>query len=172
MKKFLIGISILLTFVAFSFKASSIGHADKDKRPKINQEKLVKAHNALREAVGVPPIEWSVELADYAQMWADSLATSCSVFKSNGAYGENMYWTVSKRSEDEVVNFWAKEKKYFDKSDSTFSEEKGDMFEHYTQIIWKETTHVGAGRRKCDNGDEIWVCVYDPKGNKLGEKPF
>jgi len=158
----------IIVLSAFSVEGDGKGQ----KRPKINHHKMVHAHNVLREAVGVPHLHWSHELADQAQEWADSLAGSCSVFKSSEDYGENMFWTAKNRSEEDVVGFWAKEKKWFDQSDSTFSEEKSDRFEHYSQIIWEGTTHIGAGKQKCKNGDEIWVCFYTPRGNILGEKPF
>ena len=83
-----------------------------------------------------------------------------------------MFWTGNRRSEEDVVDFWAKEKKWFAESDSVFSKENSGRWEHYSQIIWKSTKKIGAARQKCENGDEIWVCFYYPMGNIEGEKPF
>ena len=53
-----------------------------------------------------------------------------------------------------------------------YKKENAATYRHYSQIIWRNSTHMGAGRQRCSNGHEIWVCVYDPKGNKLGEKVY
>ena len=144
-----------------------------EKPPKINADKLLRVHNTYRKEVKVPALRWSVELAVYAQELADTLASNCTVSESNGKYGENLYWTSGKRSETEVVEFWAKERKYFECQDNNvFTKEGEDLYPHYAQIIWEQTRFLGAGRRKCDNGDEIWVCCYDPKGNVVGEKVY
>jgi hypothetical protein len=37
-------------------------------------EQFLLAHNELRENHGSPPLQWSEELAELAQQWADKLA--------------------------------------------------------------------------------------------------
>ena len=162
---------ILVVIMAFTFERSEL-FGSGEKKPKINHHKIVHAHNVLRDEVGVPHVHWSHELAIKAQEWADSLVQNCSVFRSDDEYGENIFWTGNKRSEEDVVNFWAKEKKWFAQSDSVYSEEKSGRWKHYSQIVWGNTKKIGAAKQKCDNGDEIWVCFYYPQGNQEGEKPF
>ena len=46
---------------------------------------------------------------------------------------------------------------------------------HYTQVVWRSTARVGAGKAKLATGPQAgaWVLVanYDPPGN-LPEKPY
>jgi hypothetical protein len=35
---------------------------------------------------------------------------------------------------------------------------------HFTQVVWRATTHVGCGTASC-TGLVLWVCNYDPPGN-------
>lgn len=136
---------------------------------KVNENRILKAHNYYRDIVKVPPLEWSEELTIKAQEIADSMAHNCSIHEVDADFGGNYYWTKLDRTEEEVVDYWAKERKWFDRQGHTrFTEEDGGTYAHYTQIIWEGTTHMGAGRQRCDNGQEIWVCLYNPKGNEVG----
>lgn len=139
----------------------------------IDQEKLVSRHNFYREKLDIPPLEWSDSLADFAQNWADHLADNgCGLEHSSGSFGENIYWTSGKRDENDVVDYWAQESKYFDHENPVFKKGKMNAYGHYTQIIWRETRYVGAGVATCSNGTEIWVCSYDPPGNYINEKVY
>src|SRR5437870_223429 len=50
-------------------------------------------HNKVRADVGVGPLQWSEDLARYAQQWADHLAaTGCSMaHRTQHRYGENLF---------------------------------------------------------------------------------
>ena len=77
------------------------------------------------------------------------------------------------RPEQEVVDYWAIERKHFDKQGNRhFVLGHDKVYGHYTQIVWAATTHVGAARQVCSNGKEIWVCVYNPAGNIVGEDVY
>jgi hypothetical protein len=59
---------------------------------------ITAAHNRVRERVGVPPLEWSPELARYAQRWADKLKQrGCRLDHRPGSgpdaqrHGENLF---------------------------------------------------------------------------------
>ena len=39
---------------------------------------------------------------------------------------------------------------------------------HFTQVVWRGTREVGCGHAQC-NGNDIWVCQYDPPGNFEGQ---
>lgn len=47
---------------------------------------------------------------------------------------------------------------------------------HYTQMVWKKSTQIGAGSAVVKQGRYkglvVTVCNYDPPGNFVGEKPF
>ncbi len=52
---------------------------------------------------------------------------------------------------------------------------------HYTQIVWRSTTHVGCGIQTCSTNSPFgpmfpdWtfvVCNYEPPGNLIGQSPY
>ena len=57
----------------------------------------IKVHNDARKEVGTPPLEWSIELANDAQDYADHLAKNDGrlVHSSHWGQGENLYKTWS-----------------------------------------------------------------------------
>lgn len=147
---------------------------DGAKKPlKVNAKKMLDRHNHYREALGVAPMNWSEDLTSHAQFWADSLAISCAFEHQDGHYGENIFWTTIKnKDEKDVVDYWAREKKYVDEKNLIYDGEESKKYRHYSQIVWEKTTSMGAARQRCPNGDEIWVCVYSPKGNIHGEQIY
>ncbi len=148
--------------------------AQEVKIPKINQEKFLKAHNYYRGIVKVPPLSWSDALATTAQSLADSIAANhCTIIEVTDDFGESAYWCAGTGKETEIVDFWASERKHFDKQGHTrYLKEKQKLYGHYTQIVWATTTQIGVGRQHCDNGKEIWICLYDPAGNKDGQEAY
>lgn len=38
---------------------------------------------------------------------------------------------------------------------------------HFTQMVWKSTTHLGCGDKWC-SGRRLYVCQYKPPGNVRG----
>lgn len=166
---FNVGLCIALAIAASAFvktnsSTSQIGEMEK--------EALLKQHNLYRNEVGVPNLEWDDELAAYAQKWADHLAKSCNMVHSSGSYGENIYWTSGSSTASHVVDRWASEKRYFNLKNPVYKSGAGSRYGHYTQMIWKKTTHVGGGMANCRHGGEIWVCSYNPHGNVIGERAF
>ena len=47
---------------------------------------------------------------------------------------------------------------------------------HDTQMVWKDTTAIGAGKATIQEGERkgwlVIVCNYDPPGNTAGKKPY
>ena len=158
----LLGILLLTGFTVNSNKIA----------PAIDKEKLLERHNYYRSKLGIPSLEWSDELANTAQIWANKLANSCDLVHSSSGYGENIYWTSGSASEYEVVDSWASEKKYFNSRNRVYKRGSGRKTGHYTQIVWKNTTQVGGAKQFCKHGGEIWVCNYDPPGNYIGQKAY
>jgi pathogenesis-related protein 1 len=141
-------------------------------RVKIDEKALLERHNYYRQQVGVESLEWSDDLAEFAQEWANKLSRSCQLYHSSGPYGENIFWTSGSESAAGVVDNWAEEKKYFNHNNPIYRSRNGSKYGHYTQIIWSKTTHVGGAMQRCKHGGEIWVCSYSPHGNIIGEKAF
>ena len=118
--------------------------------------------------------------------------------RMDNQYGENIAgWAGSKAaSAERAVAWWLSEKSAFDKLNADgsyeFGDEQGQMetdaagketpivVGHYTQIIWKDTTHLGAAKltfQLADDRGEVRTyvaigCNYDPPGNIRGQKPF
>lgn len=67
--RMIIGASIVLGVIGLSAPATAQNSMVKE---------ILAAHNKYRAEVGVPPIEWSEDLANQAQGWANRLASTLS----------------------------------------------------------------------------------------------
>jgi pathogenesis-related protein 1 len=129
-------------------------------------------HNKVRADVGVGPLTWSGGLASYAQQWAEELAiTGCRMKHRNpNTYGENLFQgTFGAFTAVDAAKAWETEKK--DYGGGVLTEANWAPAGHYTQMVWRQTTHVGCGQAICRN-TLIVACNYDPAGNVLGRKPY
>ncbi len=146
---------------------------------------MTAAHNAVRATVSendpLPTLEWSCDIAEVAQAWAEELALDdCPLDHSgNEDYGENIYWRYSDPPTDatpqQVVGAWADEEAcysygQFPNQCTPIEDVCGDCG-HYTQMVWRDTLRVGCGTARCGKA-ELWVCNYDPAGNFGGEYPY
>ena len=135
-------------------------------------------HNKARKDVGIPALEWSVDLAKYAQEWADHLAKKgCKMeHRPNEGefaekYGENIFWGMGvEYSALDATRGWYDEIK--DYKHEPISEKNWSRAGHYTQMVWRNTTKVGIGRATCKTGETIIVANYDPAGNYIGESAY
>ncbi|AFY40659.1 SCP-like extracellular [[Leptolyngbya] sp. PCC 7376] len=134
---------------------------------------MLAAHNYWRSQAGVPELVWSDDLAEFAQDWAEELASSQRMQHNpnNPDYGENL--ATGRNiflSPEQAVNLWGNEVADYNYANNRCA--PGKQCGHYTQIVWEETTEVGCGMVRKNNGWEIWVCNYDPPGNYVGERPY
>lgn len=136
---------------------------------------MTAAHDKIRARVKVGPMEWSEEMAAYAQRWADKLKQrGCDLQHRprSGAdaqkYGENIFSATGQTADAAmVVETWAAELADYDAKKNRCKGVCG----HYTQIVWRKSQRLGCGMASC--GDtEVWVCNYDPPGNFLGQRPY
>lgn len=175
MRNLLLILILTIEFFAFSVPYKSYTHPISGgvKIIKIDQDKFVARHNYYRKKLGVPNVKWSDEIAAYAQKWANRLALTCQMkHRSKDEYGENICYTSSSYTENEVVDVWASEEKDFDHTNPVFRSKDLYKYGHYSQLIWRKTKFIGAGAAKCKHGGEIWVCNYDPPGNYINEKVY
>jgi pathogenesis-related protein 1 len=130
---------------------------------------MLAAHNAVRRAVGVPPLAWSEQLAEFAREWANTLVARGQFFhRRNSPYGENLFEiTGAVAAPAEVVDQWASESRDYQYGSNSCRGVCG----HYTQMVWRDTKRVGcaAARR---GRTEVWVCNYAPPGNWIGKRPY
>jgi uncharacterized protein YkwD len=129
-------------------------------------QRFVDAHDRVRAQHCAAPLTWSPKLAAVAQKWADSLRDQgCKFGHSGGQYGENLAaGTEGVLDPEATVKMWYDEIAKYKFPDGGFSMDTG----HFTQVVWRGTTQVGCGHSSC-NGNDIWVCNYDPAGNWEGQ---
>jgi len=129
-------------------------------------------HNKYRAEVGVPPLQWSDNLAASAQQWANHLAQT-GTFEHSGS-GENLAeGTARAFSVIQLVDFWINEKNSFRNGTFPNVSNTGNWADvgHYTQVVWRNTTEVGCGLAS-GNGNDVLVCHYNPAGNVTGQSVF
>lgn len=129
-------------------------------------------HNRVRADVGVAPLKWSPGLASFAQQWVEELAISgCRMkHRSPNAYGENLFQgTFGAFTAVDAAKAWETEKQ--DYSGGVLTEANWAPAGHYTQMVWRQTTHLGCGQAICKN-TLIVACNYDPAGNVMGRAPY
>jgi len=136
-------------------------------------------HNKVRKDVGTPALEWSAELAAYAQAWADHLAKDdkCNMKHRphegewKQIHGENIFWgSGSSYSVVSASESWYSEIK--DYKHEVLNNSNWYVAGHYTQMVWRNTTKVGIGQATCPSGALLIVGNYDPPGNYMGEKAY
>jgi len=138
---------------------------------------LLALHNRARGQVGSGALTWSGKLATYAQEWADHLASrGCKMEhrpvsgKWKQEHGENLLMaTVGHYGVADAVMAWESEKTNYRGEPINMS--NLSHYGHYTQLVWRNTKHLGCARVECGR-TFIVVCNYDPPGNVLGQTPY
>ncbi|KII93493.1 hypothetical protein PLICRDRAFT_35714 [Plicaturopsis crispa FD-325 SS-3] len=127
------------------------------------------AHNSFRALHGASPLTWSDELASAAQSWANG----CKFQHSGGSlgpYGENLAAGTGDYTIAAAVKSWTDESTSYDPNNPQPS--------HFTQVVWKGTSHLGCAVATC-NGifdpkygpAQYYVCEYQAAGNVIGQFP-
>ncbi|KAI9318708.1 CAP domain-containing protein [Dichotomocladium elegans] len=111
-------------------------------------------HNKYRAKHSAPALKWDKKLEKYAQRWANK----CTFQHTGGPYGENL--AMGYGNWKGAIAGWYNEVDAYDYNHPGFSSSTG----HFTQVVWKSTTKIGCGVKKCPNGP-IYVCSYAPPGN-------
>ncbi len=143
---------------------------------------FVAYHNEKRAEVGVDKVTWSTELAREAQEWADHMAET-GEFEHRPRQGAN----ATQHGENLAAGFgggydvlsgardWYGEKRLYGDG-SAVTQTSYLKTGHYTQMVWSQTSEIGAGvavgKRGQLKGWTIVVCNYNPPGNMLGQKPY
>ncbi|GMH03066.1 hypothetical protein Nepgr_004905 [Nepenthes gracilis] len=93
----------------------------------------------------------------------------CILEHSEGPYGENIAEGWGQFSGADAVKLWAGEKDNYDYGSNSCV--RGECL-HYTQVVWRDSVHLGCARVECQNGWAFVTCNYDPPGNYVGERPY
>jgi hypothetical protein len=145
---------------------------------KEDAQKALDFHNKVRKNVSVPALEWSTEVAAFAQMWANKLAAGgCKLEHrpANGKwaqlYGENIYFGTAKGLTTlDASKAWYSEIKDF--NGEKLTTKNFVKVAHYTQMVWKTTSKLGIAKASCPSGATIIVANYSPLGNYMGQRPY
>ena len=147
-------------------------------------KQIIDYHNQKRKEVGSPDLSWSVPIAQYAQKRADTIAKTKQfehLAAGQNPYGENLaqggssgggpgYTVVS------ACDGWFTEKKLMPAGPPVMSIALFNLgVGHYTQMVWKNTTEIGAGIAHFEQDGfkmTVVVCCYNPPGNMMGKPVY
>lgn len=140
-------------------------------------ERIILAEmNRERAAVGVPPLAWDADLAVAAAGYAPVLAAGGrlehSPRSSRRGQSENLWMgTRGAFTTEQMVGYWAAEKARFRPGIFPNVSSTGNWFDvsHYSQMIWRGTTHVGCATARNAVSDFL-VCRFSPRGNIDGQR--
>jgi pathogenesis-related protein 1 len=144
-------------------------------RAKATVDEILAVHNGARQAVGVPPLTWSAQIAAYAKSFAQSRRADCAPRRSPLFYfGENIFVGKGKHWNGTALTAaWVEEGSWYDHdSNSCAAAPPGAGCARYTQVVWRDTHQVGCARIVCDSGDSLLVCDYFPPGNYGTGRPY
>lgn len=127
--------------------------------------------NEARADVGVPPLVWDESVAAHARRWARVRVADCELVHSNSRYGENLAKGSNPRySLADAARLWLDERDDYDRPSNACVNDRECL--HYTQLVWRTSTRVGAAGARCGNGWTFVVANFDPPGNWLGRRPY
>lgn len=139
--------------------------------------RLLAAHNLERLRMGVAPLRWDPSLAAAAASYGPVLARLGRLKHSPRANRpgqlENLWMgTRGAFRPEQMVGNWIAEKAYF-RPGATFPyvSRTGNWSDvaHYTQVVWRGTTHVGCAIYPSGRWDYL-ICRYSPPGNIDGRR--
>jgi uncharacterized protein YkwD len=140
-------------------------------------DSIVDSVNQYRAKHGAPPVQLDPELVDYAKSRAALVSTENYLNHGHAGLrdglGENLSWQASSEPVPAptggATSSWYGEIKDYDFSAPAPSD--SSKTGHFTQLVWKGSTKVGAGR-VCGQGGEWFetyiAMVFSPAGNMAG----
>ena len=138
--------------------------------------RLLASHNRERAAFGAAPLRWDPNLAVAAASYGPSLSAMGRLQHSSRAnrpgQAENLWMgTRGAYSPEAMVGAWNGEKRYLRPGIFPYVSSTGNWQDvaHFTQVIWKGTTHVGCAVHR-DARYDFLICRYSPKGNVDGRR--
>lgn len=141
------------------------------------QAEMLAEHNRERSRWGVPALRWSPALATLAGRHAEQLARTGQWRHSDrlsGDEGENLWMgTRGRFVPSQMIGAWLQQRTSFVPGRFPRVSRSGNWADvgHYSQVVWRGTTHVGCAIRSSASSDYL-VCRYGPAGNVLGEGVF
>jgi hypothetical protein len=140
--------------------------------------RLLALHNAERGRLGVAPLQWDATLAASAASYGLALEQlgrlEHSPRVSRPGQRENLWMgTRGAFGLEQMVGSWLAEKRYFRPGLFPNVSATGNWLDvsHYTQMVWRGTTHVGCAIHRSARWDFL-ICRYSPPGNKDGKPVY
>jgi len=139
--------------------------------------RLLNQINTYRALHQVANVTWDLQLANDSSVWAKTCAKKNKLYHDYPmkTFGESLYlcWgphCIPKNFAERPAKRWHSETRYMNWSN--ISAQKKTL--HLTQMIWKDSTHVGCGYSSVENNKKrihkyYVVCRYSPPGNWRGE---
>jgi len=138
-------------------------------------ERVLAVHNVARAEVGAPPLQWDEDLARSAASYGPRLAALGRLVHSpredRPGQRENLAMDLSWRGTPEsMAGMWVDEKRLFRPGlfPAVTRTGRWEDVAHYTQMIWKGTTHVGCALQDAGQWRYL-ICRYSPPGNANGK---
>lgn len=163
-------VSVLLVVAVVPLLLGSVG-------PRTQfDERLLAAHNRERVAMAVAPLQWDPKLATSAGIWAAHLSRTGRFEHSpdeprGEPIGENIWGgTPGAYLPENMIQLWIAEKAHFRSGTFPHTSRTGRVEDvsHYTQLVWRGTTHVGCAVTTSAS-EEVLVCHYRTAGNIIGQ---
>ncbi|KAJ5144507.1 CAP domain-containing protein [Penicillium atrosanguineum] len=145
------------------------------------QQAVLYHHNIHRRNHSAPSVHWSTDLERSARALSAKCVYEHDTAIDGGGYGQNIGYGVDASKIGVMLTnlMYNDEMEYFP---TPYGESNPRManFEkwgHFSQIVWKGTTHVGCATVVCDGLGNVdshqslpfTVCNYSPAGNFAGK---
>ncbi|RNA26382.1 rho-related GTP-binding [Brachionus plicatilis] len=130
----------------------------------------LRQHNFYRKLHKVNELSYNETIGTEAQKWAEHLASTKQLAHNyQSPYGENIAQACGFAgfSVSIAASKWYEEIKNFNFTTGLRISKDLDIG-HFTQLVWKGTTHVGFGKALDDQGCVYVVANYFPPGNIRG----
>jgi len=152
----------------------------------MQKDAVVAQHNFVRAYHGACPLQWSEDIVNAVKAMAlpqwsngcNTLVHTSNAARTNKAgfsiLGENLVWQMSGYKADnwpvdlKTMQWYLEE---YDYDYNTHSSKNGAPVGHFTQVVWKETTHIGCVMWQCPwqwGATVFMTCQYGPMGNIRG----
>ncbi|KAM0426197.1 hypothetical protein ACHAPT_008547 [Fusarium lateritium] len=144
---------------------------------------MLNYHNIHRANHSAPDLVWDDTLAGYAENIANGCVFEHDMHQGNGGYGQNLAsWGATgdiddmqkKSAAGGITNQWYNSEMgnwAFYGQENPPDGMDIQLYGHFTQVVWKDSTKVGCATVKCAAGTVLqypsWytVCNYNPQGN-------
>lgn len=140
--------------------------------------RMLELHNRERAAVGAPALTWDPTLAEAAASYGPTLAAMGRLMHSpreaRPGQRENLAMSSTGYLDDrQLADLWIDEKRQFTPGLFPHVSRTGYWKDvaHYTQMVWKGTTHVGCALYR-GGGNDFLICRYSPPGNSDGKPVY